>query len=437
MMRTLHRRLAWIAGAVAVLWAATGFLHPIMSWTAPRPAIQAPPTQSLRTEGLVAPGPLLAGARWSDAAHVRLIAVDGAEHWLALRAGGEGRAFDARTGAEAPNAEQRHAIALARAYAGLPTANVVSVERVTRFSLDYPSINRLLPVWAVRFDTPDALTLYVDTGADRLAAVVNNPRRVMLFVFQNVHTLQFLAPVEPLRRALILALVGSLLVTALIGARMALTARGKGRRAVHLWLGVLAAPFVLSFAGSGLFHLFASEDLTATRPPQLEPAALGAPPRIAGAPVSDLRAINIGGETLWRVEAADAGLYFAPDGAWRADLDDLSAARIIAGAPPNAAVSLIATFNKEYGFANKRLPVLRVETDNRPIFVAPREALVAARAPSGLANADAWAFDTIHKWSFANPLGRMTRDVLMMIAVAFIAAAALLGLTLLPKRKRT
>lgn len=436
MMRTLHRRLAWIAGAVAVLWAATGFLHPIMSWTAPRPAIQAPPIQSLRTEGLVAPGPLLASAGWTDAAHVRLIAVGGAEHWLALRTSGEGRAFDASTGAEAPNAEQQHAVALARAYAGLPNTNVLSVARVTRFSFDYPSINRLLPVWAVRFDTPDGLTLYVDTGADRLAAVVNNSRRMMLFAFQNIHTLQFLAPVEPLRRALILALVGGLLATALIGVRMALTARGKGRRAVHLWLGVLAAPFVLSFAGSGLFHLFASEDLTATRPPPLSPAALTAPPRIAGAPVSDLRAVNIGGETLWRVEAADTGLYFAADGAWRADLNDLSAARVIAGAPPDAAVSLIAMFSKEYGFANKRLPVLRVQTGARPVFIAPREALVAARAPGGLASADAWAFDTIHKWSFANPLGRMTRDVLMMIAVAFIAAAGLFGLTLLPKRKR-
>lgn len=434
MIRTLHRRLAWIAGAVAVLWAATGFLHPIMSWTAPRPAIQAPPAQNLRTESLVAPGPLLSG--WGDAAHVRLISVDGAEHWLALRADGEGRAFDARTGAEAPNAEQQHAIALARAYAGLPAAHVVSVTRVTRFSLDYPSINRLLPVWAVRFDTPDALTLYVDTGADRLAAVVNTPRRVMLFVFQNVHTLQFLAPVEPLRRALILALVGSVLLTALIGLRMALSARGKGRRAIHLWLGVIAAPFVLSFAGSGLFHLFASADLTATRPPPLDPAALAAPPRIAGAPVGDLRAVNIGGQTLWRVETADAGLYFAPDGAWRADLDDLSAARVIASAAPTAPVARIAGFTKEYGFANKRLPVLRVETGARPVFIAPREALIAARALDGLASADAWAFDTIHKWSFANPLGRMTRDVLMMIAVAFIAAAGIFGLTLLPKRKR-
>lgn len=183
--RAIHRKLAWVAGLVAVLWAATGFLHPIMSWTAPRPAVQAPPVQALTLEGLTPPAPVLAAAGVTETTLVRLVMVDGKPYWFAARDNSARVVLDARAGSPAPEIEQRHAIALARHYAGLPDAEVETGRLITAFSTDYPSVNRLLPVWEVRFKTPDGLTLYVDTGLDRLAAVTADQRRVLLSIFQK------------------------------------------------------------------------------------------------------------------------------------------------------------------------------------------------------------------------------------------------------------
>ena len=38
-----HRRLSLLAGVALLLWAASGLLHPLMSWTNPRAAAFAPP----------------------------------------------------------------------------------------------------------------------------------------------------------------------------------------------------------------------------------------------------------------------------------------------------------------------------------------------------------------------------------------------------------
>jgi hypothetical protein len=435
-MRVLHRRLGWIAGFVALAWAATGFVHPIMSWTAPRAAVQAPPPAELAIAGLPDPREALAAAGVSQAVFVRLIEADGRLAWLAGRPDGTRIALDARTLAPAPDAEQARAVMLARHYAALPDASVARVRTITAFSTEYPPINRLLPVTEVRFDTPDGLTLYVDTAADRLASVVNDPRRVMLAVFQNVHTLKFLEPVEPLRIALILGLVGGVLATSLAGAGILLSARGRGVRAWHRLLGWVALPLVMMFTTSGLLHLVVRHNLTPVAPPAAAPfaiAALGPPPGAAspGLTVSALVATAAPqGDATWRAEAGGRGYH--SDGA-----SDAERARTIAGAPADAPVTLVTRFGGEYGFANKRLPVHRVETPDGPAFVDLAEGLVAARPKtSALERVEDWTFDTLHKWRFLDPIGRMGRDIATMTGAALIAIMSALGLGILLRRRR-
>jgi hypothetical protein len=436
-MRSLHRRLGWIAGVAALAWASTGFLHPIMGWTAPRPAVQAPPSSSLAIAGLADPRAALAANGVTEAVFVRLVEADGRPVWLAGGPDGRRVALDARSLATAPEAEKARAIALARHYAGLPDAGVAHVRTVTAFSTDYPPINRLLPVAEVRFDTPDGLTLYVDTAADRLASVVNDPRRIMLAVFQNVHTLKFLEPLEPLRIALILALVGTVLATTIAGAGMLLSARGRGMRAGHRLLGWVALPLVLMFTLSGLLHLFVRHNLFPVAAPAATPfaiAALGPPPGAAspGLTVTSLVATAAPkGDATWRVEAAGRGYH--SDGR-----TDVERARILAGAAADAPATLVTRFGGDYGFANKRLPVWRIDTADGPAFVDLAEGLVAARPRTGaIERFEDWTFDTLHKWHFLDPLGRRNRDIGTMVGAGLIAMMATLGVALLLRRRRT
>lgn len=435
--RALHRRLGWIAGVVAILWAATGFLHPIMSWTAPRPAVQAPPVQSLALDGLLQPAAALA-AGMTETTMVRLVMVDGAPFWFAANGNALRVVVDARTGARVDGVEQRHAEALALHYAGLPEAQIAQSRLVTAFSTDYPSVNRLLPVWEVRLATPDGLTLYLDTGLDRLAAVTNDQRRVLLSIFQNVHTLKFLEPVEPLRIAIIFVLISTVVATTAIGATMLWRIQGRGLRRAHTLAAWAALPVVAMFTLSGLLHLLTTSNLKAPAPPQataFRVATLPGTPRAeAGILVTELAATQgADGTPLWRLQIEDTGFYFGAD----APDTDEARAHAFAQAPPDGEVERVTRFGDGYGFINKRLPVWRVDTPSGPIFVDVREGLIAATPQeTWLTRLESWTFDNLHKWEFLNPLGRRNRDYATMAATLIIIISAVLGSLLLLRRRR-
>ncbi len=433
-VRAIHRKLAWVAGLVAVLWAATGFLHPIMSWTAPRPAVQAPSAQVLTLDGLTPPAPALAAAGIAETTLVRLVKVDGNPYWFAARDNSARVVLDARSGAVAPEIEQRHAIALARHYAGLPNSRVEATRLITAFSTEYPSVNRLLPVWEVRFATPDGLTLYVDTGLDRLAAVANDQRRVLLSVFQNIHTLKFLEPIEPLRLAVIFALIATVIATTTFGAAMLWRSRGRGLHRAHTIAAWVALPSVAMFTLSGTLHLFVTSSLWAEPAPRAALFGVAQLPPIPGTEpgivVNDLTAA---GGPLWRLQIEETGYYFgthAPD-------TDQDRARALGVAPAEASVSMVTRFGDGYGFINKRLPVWRVDAPSGPVFVDVREGLIAARPnETWLTRLEGWTFDNLHKWEFLNPLGRRNRDYATMAATAVLIAVSLLGFALILRRRK-
>ncbi|MFN7056679.1 hypothetical protein [Hyphomonas sp.] len=437
--RHLHRKLGWVAAFVAMAWAFTGFLHPVMNWTAPRAAIQMPPLSplALPPEGLVPPGDALRAAGLEASAHVRLAEVGGELYWFAADPGAPARiVLNARTGAPDTGAEAAHAIALARHYADLPDTEVLSVRPVDQFSTNYPSINRLLPVWEVRLDTPDGLTLYVDTGMDRLGAVTNSQRRALLAIFQNVHTLNFLSFAEPLRIAVLTLLILTVVATTLIGAALLLKAKGRGLRRAHTLAAWVALPIILAYTLSGLFHLFMTNDLHARALPAPEAfplAALEAPHLEDPALNSLIATAGPGGAPLWRLESVSGIRYTgAPDG-----FTDADRARSLAGAAPDAPVSFVTRFEGGYSFADKRLPVMRVETPTGLVFTDVREGLIAAMPyTTALGQAEKWSFNNLHKWEFLKPIGTRNRDIGTMLATLAILLTAALGLSLQFRRRR-
>lgn len=430
--RMLHRRLAWAAGAAAILWALTGFLHPLMMWTAPRPAVQTPPYNEARLEGLAVPGAMLSAAGVREADLVRLVGVNADRLWLA-RADRRIVAVNAVSGAAAQGVLARHAEKLARYYAGGATASVASIREVRGFSTEYPSVNRLLPVWRVEFDTPGRLAVYVDPMTDRLAAVTDMRRRILLSVFQNVHKLSFLSAVEPVRRLAILALVGSTLAMSLAGFVLLMRPGAvQGVRRVHRLIGWAAAPVVIMFTVTGLFHLFAG------RPPPPAPATafnVASLMRLPDAPAAERIVAGAGpsGPT-WRVSTAERAAYFDGGGA-PLTLDDAARARVIAGAAGDATVSTVTAYTNEYGFAMKRLPVLRVETPGAAIFVDVEESLIAGVAAGRVARVEAWSFDNLHKFGLLNALGKRNRDYVSMLCAALVVGIAAIGAALAWRRR--
>lgn len=435
--RQLHRQIGWVAAFVAMAWAFTGFLHPVMSWTAPRPAVQAPPNP-----GQIATLPghslakMLTEAGQSRTHQVRLVTVEGHPYWFASYPGEPRKGVvDALTGAPAWEVEPAHAIALARHYAALPEADIRSVEIVDRFSTEYPEINRLLPVWRVAFDTPEGLAVYVDTGADRLAAVTDGQRRALLWVFQNVHTLKFLSFAEPLRVAVLAGLILSVIATSLIGATLLLKAKGRGLRKAHTLAAWAALPFILTFTLSGMFHLLVTMGPGKALPPPgvFNVADLEAPQPGPGSLYGLTATAGPDGKPVWRIETAGGIAYQGQAQGY----SDAHRARAIAGAGSDAEVSLVSRFGRDYSFANKRLPVLKVAGAGGLVFVDVREGLIAA-APeeTALQAAEGVSFNMLHKWEFLRPIGTRNRDYLLMATVGVIFLTAALGLAIQLRRRR-
>lgn len=440
-----HRRLSLLAGVALLLWASSGLLHPLMSWTNPRPAAFAPPVGELMTLPQRPLAELLGEQGVARVGFARLLLQQGHLLWQVASPDRQRLDyFDAASGGSLPDADRDRAVLLARHYTGLDDAPLRSVERISAFSRDYPAVNRLLPVWRVAFERDDGLEAWVDTEEDRLASLSDRRKRALQGLFQVVHTLGFLDGLEGLRLGLIATTVGSVLAMGMLGMGLLWRLRRRtaipGARRWHRGLAWVVWVPVLMFSVSGLFHLLRMS-------PALQPEDL--PERVTGvatqallsppASMDQVRSLSLlplpDGSAVWRGRRSPTELEIADAlGGQPLTGGDPALALRLASASPPALLRLQTAFSGDYGFAYKRLPVWRLETDTELVFVDAVTGQVAVRI-GALAQAEQWSFSTLHKWQFLDPLGRAWRDGIMVSAVLLALLAAVAGLLLRPRRR--
>jgi len=96
----------------------------------------------------------------------------------------------------------------------------------------------------------------------------------------------------------------------------------------------------------------------------------------------------------------------------------------------------VTTFNSEYGFAQKRLPVYKVQLDapgHLAVYVDPLDAAVAA-VVRDLDRAEGFSFGYLHKAAWLDALGKNTRDALLGTFALLIFAMTCVGLSFLRRR---
>ncbi|HEY0974104.1 MAG TPA: hypothetical protein VGE57_06385 [Solimonas sp.] len=411
-----------------------------MSWTNPRPAAMTPPVSGplaipgqgldvvLRAQGVEAVG------------YARLLSQDGEVLWQWASTDRSDWTYAAASdGASRPQADARRAEWLARHYTGETEAPLAALERITAFDVDYPAVNRLLPVWRVRFERDDALTAYVHTGEDRLAALNDRRKSVLLLLFQTLHTWHWLDGVEGLRLSLIGLAVLSVLAMTMLGLSLVMFRRAPASappaRRAHRWLAWLVWVPALMLGVSGLFHLLVQTPLRKS-PPALPPAvAVSAMPTLSEAPQSLSLLALPDGSGLWRVQAHEQTRWIEAASGDALPLDESAVVARIAGLPLETSAELQKAFNAEYGFANKRLPVWRLEDGERRVFVDLASGQVAART-SAFDVLEQRSFSTLHKWEFLNPIGRGPRDGVLAFAALLLMVMAGVGLALRRRQRR-
>jgi hypothetical protein len=484
---SLHKIVGWTGGIALLFWGISGFMHPVMTYVGPAQTAFFPPSHPLVLEGTQPIDDTLEAAGITEASSVKIIAGPAANMLQVTQASFEPRRyFDLETGAEIPGQDIDQAVFLARYYSGLKEASVKSVTFQTDFDDTYPSVNRLLPVYKVTFDTPDSVTAFAYTETNAMAYLTNDTKTAISQFFSAIHTLDF-APegAEPLRVLYATIMVGSLFIMALSGIGLLifirLNKRAPGIRGWHRVTSYGLALPLLMLSFSGLYHLFYSSgmpvarNLTLSQPYVVADATFPVPNHwadlTAGLSVNSLSLVNAGnGDHLYRlglkrkrgapepttedairnarfdgIPRTGPALYInAADGkTWPQGDKELALrlAETFTYTPREHITSsrLITHFGPEYDFRNKRLPVWEIhygEPLNTTYFIDTAGGVLADfRTDPG--QLEAYSFSFLHKWNFLRMLGRdVMNAIVMIILVLSLSLMAIIGLQMQIRRTK-
>ena len=487
-----HRKLGVILSLAVLSWALTGMLHPIMSATQPQPTQRIPPPQTLTLKTAIPLPTLLQQAGWRSVQQASAVTLDPQLTAYRVKLSGRPQAhyYNAQTGQTIAQGERLDATRLALWYTGKPLEQVQDARVITAFDDDYPAVNRLLPVWKITFT--DGLRAYIDPSQARLATLSNDRKMWLARLFRLGHTWSWGQTEWPEKRPIMAAyLIATLVLTIggiLLFVRIKNTENQRLRqqpvRRWHRRMGMGLSVMILCWVGSGLFHLLHSS--SASQPSTAKPAAflvsslsLSAWQAATAQPIARIDLVPLArhaqlGQAAWLTQPINAQLtgnmtamshsarmspsehaehrHHAPaaqsipqmtllDAHSGQPVPVLQQARQLAafytGQPATGQATWITEFGGEYGFINKRLPVIKVETtapDHLRVYIEPSSGVLAAQVNDGDAR-EGWVFSTLHKGNWM-PVAKPVRDVVLGLTAFAVALLVLMGLGVWWQRRR-
>ncbi len=143
-------------------------------------------------------------------------------------------------------------------------AKVTEVQLVENFNDEYKYINRLLPAYKVSFNRADGIRIYVETQQDRFALAMDNKRAAFDQFFSLFHTLGWLDFFGKGKLVIEIAIMLMAFLTTLMGIYIFCITKTKkpngntvvAARRNHRWVSIVISLFTLMFTGSGAFHVF-------------------------------------------------------------------------------------------------------------------------------------------------------------------------------------
>lgn len=484
-----HRISSLIIAIPVLLWAISGFMHPLMTTIKPKIATQTLIPQPIDPTALETP--LSSALEQNDikSIHtVRLVHID--TNWfyqVQLKNGEPPLYLSAKNGKSLRNGDKLYAQYIAKQFLqGQPKTSgqgqivqasssghdccdaatsciltdttgslVESVEPITGFNKEYKYVNRLLPVYKVKFDRADSIRVYVETTQDRFAFAMDNRRAGFDRFFAICHTWDWLSDAGKLKYLL----TGSITLLGFLTTIMGLyiffitkTKKGsqpiaKARRS-HRYISLTASLFTLMFTFSGSLHALdklrtpdpiadnLSNDIPATainlNYGQLQAA-------IPTGSISEISLTRIDSSLYWRVLTQKKKIEYIsnddhtvlPDGE---EQHAISLATAMSGHSAREVVKLerLTKFEGEYGFVNKRLPVWKVgyASNSHERFYVETSTGKCAALVTDKDLFEGYSFALLHKHHFMDWAGKSTRDISTMIAAGLQVIMVLVGLFL-------
>jgi hypothetical protein len=487
-----HKVIGLITIIPVIFWCLSGLMHPFMAhWFKPQITNEFVVSKPLKKERLkLSLKQILIKNRIKSFKNFRIVQFKGNSYYQIKTTQNDWLYFDTQSGNELEDGDQKYAVHLARFFLADSISAIKSISLQTDFSQQYKYINRLLPVWKVSFERADHMDVYVETPYARLGTFNPTSRKVFLWVFDNFHNWTFLEKItnNTLRIIIMTLFLGVICISSISGIliygfmwrkfKKLSPQDQKGiLRKYHRQIGISVAFISLTFAFSGAYH--ATRKLEPNKLPgmQYEPIIHSGEvpdsffvPKINWDKTTNISLVKMNGRLFYQVfqmeEQRKPGKVIYVNAKsnreWKngnskyavylADIfnksnkcrnqekccamsysqnsDEIEDARAIK-------TEVVASFEKrEYGFAFKRLPVVRV-----PYNTKEKKNLYIETATSRLAasieNADryeGYSFAIFHKFLFIDWAGKNIRDLLMMLSAFGLLTVSIFGFILFLKK---
>ena len=471
----LHRILSLIIALPVLLWAISGFLHPVMTNVRPEVETQLLQEEPVDSSKVTAPlNELLKSTGADSIDQVRLIRIEKNLYYQVWVGDSTVTYFNASDGTRLHEGDMVYAKYLARKFLGAEqdAVSIQKIEKIQFFSREYTPINRLLPVYRVAFNRADGIVIYVDTKSSSFSFASNNLRRQFSKFFIAIHTWAWIDFLGDWRFIFEMILSGIAFLTAGLGIVLyfsspGISAQGNAMlrsRRNHRITAITASLFTLLFSFSGCYHAFSKigfefgmEPVNTSRFSAAVGFDASGLQKIIGRPFNSAQLAHIDDSVYWRIavvgeapagsddlmkqQGVAPGVYEYVNASTGRMLSDgeikhvLSVAKYFGIGDVSTPPTLVTKFTEEYNFADKLLPVWRVESKTGKIFFidAPRENLSKEFLNS--ISYEELSFAYLHKHEFLSPIGKGVKDFSTMFWAAMQVVMIIFGLILYFKIK--
>lgn len=483
-----HRTLGLLAIIPTIFWTASGIMHPFMShW------FKASIANEFYKPEIVAPADVkLSFPEVLKANHVtefknfRLVKFSGSSYYQVSDASDKLHYFSTLTGEELFDGDRKFAEVMARYMLGDQQSKIVSSTRLTEFTDQYKYVNRFLPVWKVSFADARKMDIYVETGHSRFATFNDGGRRAFIWIFSFFHdwgfmdiiannTIRIIVMVSFLS-LIIFSAVAGVVIYGLMWKKFKSAKPGNKQsflRKYHRSIGIWSSIVTFTFAFSGAYHaiqkLEPDQRMKYVYDPIIKTEQISQASIIDLKGVSNIGIIKWGENYFWQTVKKDwetektvvdytnvkdgkvlpegniryakfLARKFAAQEARNAesccDLMEAQVTSSISDAEVEKA-SLVTSFAGEYGFVNKRLPVVKLAYDtpqHTTYYIETTTSRLSTKVEDNNRR-EGLSFAFLHKYSAFDFLGKNMRDGIMTFAAMSVLTVSILGMLLFLKIK--
>ncbi|MCL9807347.1 PepSY domain-containing protein [Flavobacterium amniphilum] len=483
-----HKTLALITMIPMIFWCLSGIMHPFMAhFFKPQIAnetLKGQKFDSLEIQTGIQEALLV--NHITDVKNFRLVVFNDNQYYQVKTIADSILYINTFNGKLLPEGDKQYGEWLARYFLDDQKSKMTGHELITQFNSQYKYVNRYLPVHKVSFERDDEMEVYVETTSDKLATFNPKSRQWFIWFFDVFHNWSFLDaiannPVRIFIMILLLTVIGLSALTGLViyGLFWKQFKKVKAEDATSKWrkyhrqTGLALALFTVLFAFSGGYHAtkkwspiafeemmyesefkvsdFDSDEVTRFMAQDSFKnismvkfkEAVYYRSQLANGKNDKILYVNAKTKKVNAYTDAEYAKYLANyfnakvagKGATCCEMDSAPEEKCCEKKIKETAV--ITDFkNREYGFVNKRLPVVKVayeSCDDKTLFIETATSRLAAYVTNS-DRVEGYSFAIFHKFLFMEWAGKDIRDLTMVLAALGVLVVGILGIRMLFKK---